>query len=245
MYRKVKNDMKDFNVKNVRNIKIGAYTHNDEVHNFNFGTDLSVANKRKFVNTIVDILVNEEEKEYNSIIRGLVFDFFIIDFFTDIDTTVFITSSAFLDDVEQYLEEVNIVEIVKANMEMGLLEELNRAIDKSIEYRTGIHPSPIADSLASLLSTFEKKINEVDLDSLMGMAQKFAGMTGELTPESIMGAYMNSDIYKKNADEIAESKKQRMKIAENLDKAIKSINEEESNKTKTMKTKQKKEQTTE
>ena len=68
---------------------------------------------------------------------------------------------------------------------------------------------------------------------MMSTAQKFAGMTGELTPESIMNAYINSDIHKKNLAEIEEAKKNRVEIAENLDKAIKEVNVE--NKTESAK----------
>ena len=57
-------------------------------------------------------------------------------------------------------------------------------------------------------SGHEKKINEVDLDSMMGMVQKFADMTGELTPENIVNTYIQSDIHKKNMVEIEEVKKQ-------------------------------------
>lgn len=223
----------------MKNIKTGTYVYNDETYNFNFATDLSAYRKMMFVNYVVNSLVDEDG--YDSIVRDIIFDFGIIAIFTDINTS-FINV---VDDkgntinpiifIEQFLEETNIVDIVKANMEVSLLDELNKAVDKSIEYRTGIHPSPIADSLASLLSTLEKKINEVDLGSAMDMVQKFAEMTGELTPESIINAYIDSDIHKKNIEEIAEVKKQRTKIAENLDKAIKEVNEEAKAKSKSMK----------
>lgn len=189
---------------------MGTYFYNDESYNFNFATDLSAHRKMMFVNYVVNSLVGEDR--YDSIVKNLVFDFGLIDFMTDIDTSFIDVKDEDGDTInpivfiEPFLEETNVVEIVKENMEVGLLDELNDAVNKSIEYRTGIHPSPIADSLASLLSTLEKKINEVDLSTAMDMAQKFAGMTGELTPESIMNAYMNSDIHKKNLEEIAESK---------------------------------------
>ena len=204
--------------------KMGAYTHNGEHKNFNFNTSLSAYDKLKFVRSVTDILV--DGTAYNYVIRDLVFNFYIIDIMSDVDTKEFKESSFFVNDVELFLEETNIIEIVKANMEVGLLEELNKAVDLNIEYLTGIHPSPIADSLASLLSTLEKKINEVDLTSMTEMAQKFAGMTGELTPESIMNAYMNSDAHKKNLAEIEESKKNKAEIAKKLDKAIKETNAE-------------------
>lgn len=194
----------------MNNIKTGAYTYNGESCDFNFKTSLSAYDKLIFVKTVVSTII--DENSYDFIIKDLIFDFTIIKVFTNIDTS-FINIKD--DDgnninpiipIEQFLDETNIVDIVKANVEVGLLEELNKAVDLNIQYLTGIHPNPLNEALSSLVNTLEKKINEVDLDSMMGMAQKFAGMTGELTPESIMNAYMNSDIHKKNLDEIAEAK---------------------------------------
>ena len=76
-----------------------------------------------------------------------------------------------------------------------------------IQYLTGIHTNPIGESLASLFSTIEKKVNEIDLDSMMSMAQKFASMTEDFTMENLVKEYMNSDVHKENLAEIANSKK--------------------------------------
>lgn len=189
----------------------GAYIRNGESCDFNFYTSLSAYDKMVFVNSVVDTIVDDNSYDY--IIRDLIFDFNIIRVFTDINTS-FVNAKD--DDenfinpiipIEQFLEETNIVDIVKANMEYGLLDELNKAVDKSIEYRTGIHQSPINDAIVSLLSTLEKKINDIDLDGMMNMAQKLAGIAGDITPESIVNAYIGSDVHKKNLAEIAASKK--------------------------------------
>ena len=205
--------------------KMGVYTfitdNKDETYSFNFRTDLSVAEKLRFVNSVTDLVVTDNH--YNSVIKDLVFDFYVIDIFTDVDTTKLKESLTFLNDVEDFLLSTNIVEIVKANSFPTLFDELNTAVDKSIQYLTGIHPSPLSDAIASILSTIEKKISEIDLDSMAAMAQKFAGMTGELTPESIMNAYINSDIHKKNLEEIEESNKRRAEFAKDMDKAISSV----------------------
>lgn len=190
-------------------MKIGVYIYNDESYNFNFYTDLSSANKLKFVNSVVDLLV--DENHYNSVIRDIIFDYYTIKIFTTVNTEELDNSLNFLNDIEEFLLSTNIVEIVKANAFPTIFDELNDAVDKSIQYLTGIHPSPLNDALASLLSTLEKKINEVDLSNMMGMAQKLAGMTGELTPESIVNAYVNSDTHKKNLVEVAETKKNKIK----------------------------------
>lgn len=194
----------------MKNVMMGTYVRGDETYNFNFATDLSAYDKAVFVRTVVETLV--DDTTYDSIIRDMIFDFVIVKLFTDIDTSF---TKAADDDgeeisalilIEQFLKETNVVDIVKVNMEVGLLDELNRAVDKSVEYRTGIHPSPLNEALASLVNTIEKKINEYDMGSMMQMAQKFAGMVGELTPDSIVNAYINSDLHKKNLEEIEESK---------------------------------------
>ena len=58
-------------------------------------------------------------------------------------------------------------------MKVVLLEELNYAVDKSIQYLTGIHPNPLNDAIASLFSTLENKINEVDLDEMMNILNPY------------------------------------------------------------------------
>ena len=192
-------------------MKNGVFTYNGVSHNFDFMTSLSAHDKQTFVKTVVNNLVGDDG--YDVVIRDLIFDFIVVDIFTNIDTSFINMKDDDGNDInpviliEHFLEETNVADIVKANMEAGLLDELNRAVDLNIRYLTGIHPSPIADSIASLLSTIEKKINEVDLDSMMDMAKTFAGMTGDITPESIINAYITSDIHKKNLSEIEEFKK--------------------------------------
>lgn len=213
----------------MKNSKLGTYTYNNETYNFDFTTSLSASEKITFVDSIVDTIVSDN---YNSMIKDIMFDHMIIQLFTNVGGSYFENSENKIDAIEQFLEETNIVDIVKTNMEFGLLEELNDAVNKAIEYRTGIHPSPIADSLASLINTLEKKINEIDLSDAMEMAQKFSGLVDDFTPESLVNAYMNSDIHKKNLEEIdkskkntkgKKSKKNEIKIDESLGEAIRTV----------------------
>ena len=67
------------------------------------------------------------------------------------------------------------------------------------------------------------------MSGAMEMVQKFAGMTGNLTPENVVNAYINSDVHKKNLEEIAESKKNEnneIKIDESLGEAVRTVIEE-------------------
>lgn len=210
--------------------KLGTYICGEESYKFTFETNLSISKKAKFVNSVVSLVVDKED--YNAVIRDLIFDFYTIELFTDIDTTELKQSDNFLDDVEAFLLETNIIEIVKANAFPTLFDELNDAVNKSIEYKTGIHPSPLNEALASLINTLEKKIGEFDMNSAMEIASKLNGITEDFTTENVVQAYLNSDVHKNNLDEVAKSKKNKrskkneVKISEGLGEAIRAVIEE-------------------
>lgn len=176
-----------------RNVKMGVYTRNGEEVRFNFYTSLRAYDKMRFVKNVTDLVVGDD---YNSVIRDMMFDFMIIDIFTDVDITEINNSKDAINMIEQFLDETNIVTIVKANAEYGVIAELEKAVDDNIEYRTGVHKNPIADSISSLLNTIETKLASIDTDSMMQMAQVISGMSGEMTPERLLEAYSNSDMFK-------------------------------------------------
>lgn len=196
-----------------------TYTHDgiEEEIKFEFSTNLKTSQKLRFVNAVSNVLVGDD---YNYILRDLVFDFFLVHFFADIDVTQkIIDSSFFVDDAEKFLEETNALDVILANVGFGIIEELKEAVDNNIAYKTGIHKTPFDDlskALASLVNTLEEKAKGIDTDKMMEMARTFSGMTGDITPDSIIKAYIDSDIFKQNAKEIKESKEQHRKQVEEL-----------------------------
>jgi hypothetical protein len=195
----------------MKEMKNGVFTYNNEDYNFDFVTSLSAYEKQMFVKTVINNLIDEEG--YDVVLRDLIFDFVIIEMFTNIDTSFINVKDEDGNDISQiitiehFLNESNVVDVVKANISDELLDELNHAIDLNVQYLTGIHTNPLGEAVANLVSTLEKKINEVDLEGMMGMAQKFAGMTEGFNLENLVNAYMNSDVHKENLAEIEESKK--------------------------------------
>lgn len=205
----------------MKEVMTGTYIKGEENYLFDFYTDLTTTNKLKFVNSVSDLLVDGEN--YNFIIRDLLFNFYLIDIMTDIDTSELKTSEFFVQDAEQFLEETNIVDIIKANAVDGLIEELNNAIDLNVRYKTGIHPNPLNEALTSLVSTLDRKLESYDMSEAMGMASKFLGMTEDFTTDNIVKAYLNTDAHKKNVEELEELKEQRAEFAEDMDKAIRIV----------------------
>lgn len=194
----------------MKNVTTSAYINGDKIQDFEFYTNLSASDKVRFVNSVTGVLVDGEN--YNSIVRDIIFDFYIMDVFVaDENTKELIKeleqSDKFLEDVEEFLERTNLAEIIKVSADYGLIDELNNAVDLNIQYLTGIHQNRLNDALTSLVNTIERKINGVDLDSMMEMAQLFAGMTEDFTTENIVNAYIESDMHKQNVTEVKKSKK--------------------------------------
>lgn len=196
----------------MNNVMTGNYINGDKIHNFEFYTSLSASNKVKFVNSVTSILVDGEN--YNSIIYDIIFDFYVVDIFATDESTKEVVdrlkhSNAFLEDVEEFLENTNIAEIIKAGADYGLIDELKHSVDLNVQYLTGIHPNRLNDALTELINTIERKIDGVDLSAMMDVAQLFAGMTDDFTTENVVNAYINSDMHKDNLNEIKKSKKKK------------------------------------
>lgn len=194
-----------------KNVKAGAYTYKNESIPFNFYTELCAVDKIKFINAVCDTLI---DTNYYSVIRDLVFDFQIINVFTDVVVPELQDSPSPISIIEEFLDDTNIVEIVKANVDKKLIAELEKAVDENIEYRTGIHKNTLEDALTSLLHTVEQKINDVDTEGMMEMAMKLNSISDELTPERILQAYSETDMFK---NRIYEKEQER----QNHDAAIK------------------------
>lgn len=177
-------------------VKTGVYTIDDKDIPFAFYTSLSAYRKAQFVNFVSDILVGDN---YNYVIRDLVFDFCIVTIFTDIDTSEVQDADDGITAMEEFVDKFKpVVDIVKANSVDGILDELHKAIDLNIEYRTGIHINPISSSLASLLDTIERKVDDIDLDSIMNLAQSVTGISDELTADKLLDAYAKTNIFKEH-----------------------------------------------
>ena len=185
-----------------RQVKMGVYTKNGEENTFNYYTSLRAVDKVQFVNYIVDTLVGDN---YNSVIRDLVFDYAIINIITDFDTSYIDNSENPISDIEDLLNETNIVDIVKVNVP-ELIDKLNKAVDLAIEYKTGIHKNPIAESLSHLLNTLDKKVSGIDTEKMMEMAQVLSSVSGELNAEKVLEAYSKSEFFKQKYAQLLENK---------------------------------------
>lgn len=203
----------------MKDVMTGTYIKGEESIEFTFKTYLTTSEKVKFVSGITNVLIGDD---YLSMLRNLFFDYYIVALFTDVNTGINFNDESIdiIDEIEDFLDETNIVDIVRANVDDELINELNDAIDANIEYRTGIHKNILNDALASLINTLEKKLEGFDMGNAMKMANALNGITGDFTPENIVDAYMKTDVAKQNVKELNKAKKKRAKTADEMAKVI-------------------------
>lgn len=175
-------------------MKNGVYTKGEETFEFSFLTDLSASKKMDFVNSVVGYVVTDSD--YNFVIKDIIFDFEIIHKFTNYNISDIKEADDTLGAIEELLSTTNIVEIVKSNMIDGLYEELVKAVDLDIQYKTGIRNNDILNSVERILDTIEEKVKDIDTKRFDEFAKVFNSVSGELTPDKLLEAFAKSDMYK-------------------------------------------------
>ncbi len=187
----------------IKNMDAATYTRNGEEIDFNYYIDMPMSNKLGFVNSVVKAVVGDDY--YYPMLKDMIFDFRLVQFFTDVDIEIDDEDDT-VDAIEAFLSDTNVADVLKINLDIDLLMKLYDAVDKAIEYKTGIHPSPIADGIASILKVAEDKLRGFDIDSMTDMAKVFAKMQGDITPDKMLEAYANSDVFKKQHEDVVDKK---------------------------------------
>lgn len=187
-----------------------TYISNGEEIEFNYYTSPSMSKKLSFVKSVVDTVCGDDY--YYPMIKDMTFDFCLIEFFSDI--VVADNNEDTIDYVEEFLANNNAATVMKLGMDFDVVQELYENVDKMIEYKTGIHPSPIADAISKVLDTLEQKFAGIDVDAMTGMANVFGKLQGDITPEKMLEAYAKSDIFKKQHDNVVKNQTVRDKKAD-------------------------------
>lgn len=193
--------------------KSGVFTYHEVDYDFNYFTDIDIKKKASFVVGVVNSLISEDH--YQSILKNLIFYFRVIDVFSDALTKISDEDKTFsLIEIEDIVLNTNIIDIILANVKDGLIDELSDAVDKDIEYKTGIHKNYLNEAVAKLVETLEQRMKNVDIESLMGFADVFRGISSDnMTPEKLWDAYSRSEAFKSVRAEIQEKSKNQNDMA--------------------------------
>ena len=170
---------------------------------FEFQTDISMESKLSFVNIVSTMLLNEETKSYFSSMLDLIFNFVLVQRFTNIDVNTITgdVDSVSINKTEEFFDNSNVIEILKANIESGVIDSLYKSVLDNIEYKTGVRQNNVLGTINSILKIVEDKTKELDISKLMESAEKLNSIKEGLTPEKILEAYSNTEMFTKNRAE--------------------------------------------
>ena len=175
-------------------IKTGVYVDyitNEEV-SFKFKTSLDIKDKIHFVSTVCDVVASEH---YYSFLKDLIFNFEIIEMFTDVDVSNIITSKDFIGDVEKIVNNTKIVDIVISNVNKNVIDELMVSVDNDIEYKTGVHCNSVVNNCVELIKTIKNKVESIDTDNIIKLANQLSPIINNLTSDNIVESYANSPAF--------------------------------------------------
>lgn len=175
-----------------------------KTYEYTYKDNLSLAEKMLFVSSVVDKVYDGE------MYFGFAKDFFIrqaiIAYFTNVKMDEMNGGS---DLIEKFVYDTDIVDTVMEDMSNGVIAELEKAIDENIQIKTGIKKRNLEDAIIEVLDKMSSKVDEIDVQTLLSFMKKLADTQGEFTPEQVLNAYMNTDMFKQNAEERASIAKER------------------------------------
>lgn len=175
---------------------------------FQYCTELNLQEKVDFINNVLQVLFQNDY--YYSILKQKVFDFMLINFFTNVikNEEEFDMTLIKMDNI---VMNTTIIDVIYDKVDKNLIQELYDAIDVNIEYKTGIHKDELSTTFSNLLNSIEEKVNEFDIKGLAKTLKKFGDVTDGMKPEKIMDLYTKTDTYKKNYKKTISSKNKQIR----------------------------------
>lgn len=199
------------------------YTYNNEEVEYHYSPTMTYSEQVSFVKSVSNMVLFNDGT-YIPLLKDIMFNFFLINDFTDIDISMF--NNEFGDfDIDKFADFDNntgLSNSIKTNIDTTLLYNLIDSVDSCIAYKTGISKDNIGMAVVELINTLKKKIdtfgNNIDSDTVLKFMQNFN--ESGLNANEIAKVYFNSNEFKHGIAEVVDEKnatikKLRNKIVEN------------------------------
>ena len=192
-----------------------------EEKTFTYRDNLTVAEMINFVDKTTNLIVTDT---YEYIIRDMMFDYMVIRMFTDIDCSEIDeceTANTSFEMIRDLVYGTIVADVVKSEIAPGLLDELNKAIDYTVEVRTGVRINRVENALIDLISMITEKLSSYDVDAMSGAAKVFSGLQGgDFNVNSLLEAYAKSDVFKKQQQLALNASEERMQRVNAIKESI-------------------------
>lgn len=153
-------------------IKIAKFEYDDgtsmKEYEYTYKTDLNIKEKAEFVVFVTNRIISEH---YNKVMYDFVFDLALIQMFTDIDikNTILgieddIDDWEYIFALQRFMSKTTVLSEVKDGIKPGLLDELKKAVDYNIEYKTGVRPNRIEEAVLGLIDLIIAKVKATEIN---------------------------------------------------------------------------------
>ena len=161
---------------------------------FSCVTNPSISTKQDIVNRVVNAVV--DDNYYHSLITDMITKFMIVVELTDIDISAIKDGNYNIEAIESFLDANTIYDETEKIVGQDVVEEIKNAINLGIEYKTGIHKNPVAESLSALIDNINGMIGAVSPDEMAEFVHRVNAMDDSITADKIAEAYANSPAVK-------------------------------------------------
>lgn len=184
--------------------KKDTYTYNGKVIEYSYSPTATYGEQCAFVAIVSDRVFIKGN--YLPLLKDIAFDYVLLENFTDIDFVK--TGINNIDAFAEFDKGTGLAKKLKANLNPTMLKTLTASVDANIEYKRQTAQDDFTTELTLLLKNLNDRFadsnNDIDPETTMAFMKKFieSGFDGE----SIAKAYLGSDAFKKNVENVIDKK---------------------------------------
>lgn len=164
-------------------------TMNGGVIEFNCVMNPCMTELQLFVDRVVNAIVSDDI--YRPLLRDVMFNFFLISDFTDIDISDFEDNSDAIE-IERFVNNSSVADEIKRAWGYKTVSKLNDAIDASVAFKTGFDPHGLSFEIKKLINYINSYVNEISIDDVKEFMNRFNQINGDITPENVVESYIKS-----------------------------------------------------
>lgn len=193
----------------------GQFTYKDETYDVKYTDTLTTFEKLQFINNTVSWVVGED---YRPILKRFAYRYNLC-LLSDVDFNQFVSADengSNVAELIEFIDNTDLPDIIEAELDMAVVDELKENIDLDIEYRTGIHRDSISSAISDLINKFSKKMDEVLTPDTLDALTKIASMA-DPEPKEMVNAFIDNNehheqieaLIQKNIKHQAQAKKRK------------------------------------
>lgn len=187
----------------------GQFTYKDETYDVKYTDTLTTFEKLQFINNTVSWVVGED---YRPILKRFAYRYNLC-LLSDVDFNQFVSADENGNNIAElieFIDNADLPDMIEAELDTAVVNELKENIDLDIEYRTGIHRDSISSAVSDLINKFSKKMDEVLTPDALDALTKIASMT-DPEPKEMVNAFIDNNEHHEQIEALIQNQAQAKK----------------------------------